>query len=800
MQISSENGHFLRRRPALVSAILFASGIILARYSEISWPILSGAAFILLAASFPAKNDRLRNLSLAAALCACGAALFSFRYVDTSEDNIRRLAAPNERITIYGWVRGQEFSPYGLTKYVVDVDSVLRGGSALPAYGSVLITRKGIDRQPRYGSSIITEETFSTFTQERNPGELDFDRYYRYRGIHGYMEVDQGSLLFPENPGRGLFIMREVVIPARWKLIESVRRNFSGKSEQVLLALLFGERGFIEPELRDAFAETGAVHLLAVSGLHTGYIILMLTFVITFIRLKGNARIFFIIAGLVFYVLLTGSVPSVFRAAVIGGAMTTAYYLERRADFWNALGFAALVILLFRPADLFAVGFQLSFAAVSAIILAGSIMNGLREKRNPGNKFFAKRWVFYCVSAFAVSLAVTLFLAPLSGYYFQRIPLSIVLLNVALVPLTGLIVSVGFFSLLLGLFSPVAAQPFNTSLDVFLKLLVSCVEFFSALNFSTIPVSRYQALWGALLLAAVLLFIVFHKRGKPGYYLIGVLAVANGFVLHGIYEHRAPGIDLLVFDIGQGTAVMATFPAGQRMLFDAGDIRGSYADPYSPIVGYCKREGIRKLDKVFISHPDKDHTAGLLPLMRSVAIDSIFVGPGEGTSLLAKLLYRRADSLDIPIKKIYAGELLASPEGSRIYLLHPSRQWSVTNRSASSNNQSLVLKIIMGNSSALLPGDAEYPAEYAVLQFPAFLPSDILIAGHHGSITSSSGEFLVAVRPEYAVISAGADNRFGHPSPIVLARLGKIGAKITRTDVSGAARFYLSADTVLQIR
>ncbi len=245
-------------------------------------------------------------------------------------------------------------------------------------------------------------------------------------------------------------------------------------------------------------------------------------------------------------------------------------------------------------------------------------------------------------------------------------------------------------------------------------------------------------------------------------------------------------------DVGQGDAVVIGFPDGKTLLIDAGPKTYSSDAGSRFIAPFLSYSGIRHINGIVLTHPHSDHLGGIPHLLRHFRVDQVMdAGSESGSSLTAEYLHC-IDSLRIPRKVLRAGTVIDGFSDARLFVLHPTGQFldRGSGGKANFNNQSVVIKLCYGKTSMLLPGDIEQDAEERLVRsYGSFLSADILKLGHHGGSTSSAPLFSSTVHPGEAVISVGANNKFGHPSPSVLHTFARANCLCARTDESGAIIF-----------
>jgi competence protein ComEC len=239
-----------------------------------------------------------------------------------------------------------------------------------------------------------------------------------------------------------------------------------------------------------------------------------------------------------------------------------------------------------------------------------------------------------------------------------------------------------------------------------------------------------------------------------------------------------------MIDVGQGDAILLECPNGKRILVDTGPWSMSFDAGERTVVPLLRRKGNIKIDYLLITHSHSDHLGGARSILQSIRVDTLVINYFDSDNRQMKEILQVAREKNVGLKMMYAGDQIPVDPNVRMHVLYPQG-----NRIAEKNlnNTSIVLKVIFGNASMLLVGDAEVGVEHKlILRYKELLSSDVLKVGHHGSLSSTSEEFLNIVHPHKALISVGNHNKFRHPSPLTLRRLTAHLIGIERTDKIGA--------------
>jgi len=681
------------------------------------------------------------------------------------------------------------------------VESLAAGDSILVAWHThllvdVLPSRTGEPMAPfAYGMTIALRGTLGLPPAERNPGEFSQRRYDEANGITHVMAVRGMEGVRVLDTAGGLWLMRRVILPSRRWILALIDRTTGGEEGEFLKGLLIGERGGLSRDTKEAFVNAGVAHVLAVSGSNVAVVASVLFMGLELLRVPRRARAAFTLAGLFWYMLVTGSQPPVVRATIMAAVLLGGRLFERRTSPWNALGVAALLIAALDARQAFDIGFQLSFGAVLSIMVlyprANEWIGRIRGSGAPSSGIKA------LLRMGAVSVAATLGTLPLTALSFGRVSVIGVLANIVVIPATGLSVMIGGAAIGGGVIHPWPAETLGALNRLILHWTLvltrlagfSCVAYIDTIRFTALDALPYYVVLLAaahnsprllprllVAFACACVFLLFVPRGEPSAADTGRMRIT-------------------FIDVGQGDAALAELPDGMNILVDAGPRTPTFDAGERTVVPFLRRRGIGAVDLLIVSHVHTDHAGGVPALFAHLDVRRVITAsPSSFQRALGGLL---PPGVPARCDSAHPGEVLLSTASARVYLLYP---FSGVSSGGGGDNESLVVKLQYGAVSFLLTGDAGQEEEDALLgAHGAFLRSKVLKAPHHGSQTSSSGRFLEAVCPEHAVISVGKYNRFGHPSPAVVERYRTAGASVSRTDEEGAVMFETDGSTVHKV-
>ena len=813
-------------RPLLTAAVAFAAGIVLAtRAPAVGAAVWAGGAAALAvgaAVYVGATRSRLvtlRGLALAVAVVGgavgVGAARFSASQV-LPPDHVAYVAAAAETadrerddrtpITLWATVADVPEGSSWSVRFRVRADSAERGRVRRPVRGLVQVSLMTPDDSPtvypalRLGDRVRLTGRLAPPPRPRNPAQMDYGAYLRAQGVWATLRVDDETDVAFLSPSQRL-TTRGAVAVQRHVRRALARTVPSEEARAVLLALLLADRSRVDGDALDAFRQTGLMHLLAVSGLHVGLVGLALYALLkpllgrlrlrhrTVERLRSAATL----GVLAVYVLVTGASVSVVRAFVMVALVLVGRAFERRSDTLNTLGAAALVLLVARPTALFEVGFQLSFAAVAAIVtltplLTAAVPARVRERGVGGA----------VVGSVAVSLAATLGTAPVLLAHFGRLPLGALVLNLPALPLTGLTLGSGLGAVVTaGWLSPAAAAFGALADTAALALLWTSRVGAGWFEWAALDVYVSSPLVLAALALAVAALAVWRRPALRLRLALASVALLGGAAwAHALSDEARPHLDVVFLDVEQGDATLLALPNGRHVLVDAG-LRSPYVDEGErTVLPHLDRFGIERLDALVLTHADADHVGGAASVLRGVEVDRLVVnGRGGGTDLW-ETVARTADSLGVPVQTVAAGDTLALDPSVRVRVLGPG-----AGGAASANEASVVLRVEHGRTRWLLTGDAEHDGEAAlVARYGPLLASDVVKVGHHGSRTSSTPALVAAAgRPAFAVVSVARRNRYGLPDEEPLARWERTGAQTLLTSAEGAVWLRSDGEAVRRV-
>ncbi len=640
---------------------------------------------------------------------------------------------------------------------------------------------------------------------------------------------------------------RLLALPAAMNGLPSQLR-LSEDDAIMLAAMVTGDRTFLNHSLRVGFERTGSFHMLVVSGFHLAIVAGCLFWIARRVRLPSVPATLITILASLAYALFTGFATPVQRSLWMVMLYMLGRLIYRERSPLNTIGFASLCLLAISPRSLFESSLQMTLLAVISIggiaipLLQDTVHPYLAATRDlrlvaldiklaPRLAQFrvtlrmtaaalerassrsiawslfpwAIRAILRGVEVLAVSCVVELAMALPMAIYFHRITVFALPVNIFILPLLIVLMPAALLTLALQVLWPAAAVISASVVAILLHIGVGMVRLFGSLSWGNFRIPAPLPWQSAAFVALLSASIVLARRasaatGRWQRYAawVALVLAASAAVAPRPIQHPHDAMLVEAIDVGQGDSLLVITPEGKTLLVDGGGIGGRVRqtaqefdvgeEVVSPTLW---SRGIRHLDVVALSHAHSDHMGGLPAVLRNFTPDELWVGNNPPIAAYDALLDEAA-GLHVQIRILRTGDALTLGS-AQINVLAPFRDYQPGAEPA--NNDSLVLHVAYGGTSAMLEGDAEEPIERAMLA-ESGLHSTLLKVGHHGSVSSTRPDFLARVAPQWAIISCGLHNPYGHPREDVLRDLEAAKVRTYSTDINGATCFQLNGKTV----
>ena len=552
---------------------------------------------------------------------------------------------------------------------------------------------------------------------------------------------------------------------------EQIGQMASGDSAAVLIAILTGDKSGLSVQASNDLSEAGLYHILAVSGMHCGFLMAMVVLLLGRHRQRLLAGVMY--GLLVFYALLTGGSPSVVRACIMMMFLLAAPLFRRSSDGPTALLAALLLILLANPFAAASISLQLSFGAMAGILwLTPKLYRLLVGEKQCGR---LRRFV---ASGFSATMGALVFTVPLSGYYFGTLVLISPLSNLLCLWAASMVFMLGLIAVLLSFLW----MPLGIAAAVLPRVLISFIlgvaYWLAKIPYHAVyfvnPYLKYWLAFAYLLFLAAYVLKPKQKRHYAAAAILSALTLAVTVVLGAARYQGA--LDTVVLDVGQGQSVVLA-SEDQVALVDCGSANSWY-DAGSIAADTLLTMGYQKLDYLVLTHYDSDHTDGVESLLSRMKVETVLLPPSE----VENPAYREI----VELTHRHGAQVQTVREETELSLGKASlKLYPPVAESADSNNESgLWILSAAGEREVLILGDADSATERKLLNTYHVPDVEALVAGHHGSKYSTSNDLLDAVKPETVCISVGS-NSYGHPADETMRRLAEHGCGIYRTDLQG---------------
>lgn len=621
-----------------------------------------------------------------------------------------------------------------------------------------------------YGDLVEIKGEYSAPEVARNYKGFDYSQYLKTLNIYGTIKVEEAKIINKNQLSPILISINNI----KEKMIDNANRNMPKRTANLLLGILIGERDNIQEYIIESFRTANLSHILAVSGAHTSYIILGITYLIS--KSKTPKRIGYIITIIILliFIIITGASYSVVRACIMAIVVIGAKICYRKENFFTSICISLIIILIQNPFAINDIGLKLSFMGTAGIVIFNkSITN-----------FFIKLKIKQKIAeALSVTFSAQLMIMPITILNFNTISLTFFISNILASPLLGIIIIFGFISIFISsILNPISKILFLI-LHIFLELLILVSKVTEKIPGSSILVKTPNILFAIVYYILILFsnyFSVIKQNSTRRFHkkIIKIITIKNikntvkaiavvfliMLLLTRIVRIINPTLKIYFIDVGQGDSTLIVTPKNKKILIDGGEGKTNV------LFQYLLDRRINKIDYIIISHFDSDHCNGLIEIIEKMRVENIVMSKQSKESEEYKKILEIIKQKNIKVSSVKAEDKMIIEKNLYIKILNPAEKFEFQDL----NNNAIVAKLVYKNFSMLFTGDIEKAEESLAKKYKNELKSTILKVAHHGSKTSTSEEFLKYVEPQIALIGVGKNNKFGHPNQITIERLKSI--------------------------
>lgn len=755
------------KRPMLYIMTFYITGILAGQYSSSVGGIVLFTICTYLAGFAVYFLFRFKAVLLLPLVSVFAFIIFQYSTSCTSQ-TLESLAKSEKTVEITGNVRSIQHTDYG-NKMIFSAE-YFKYGSHIINENVKLIVLTDEDPSIKLGQTLKLRGELLELEPAKNPGGFDEKLYYNIQGIEykAYPDIiEKGEVktdffIIMENFKNKLGNIYDKVLPS--------------KEASIIKAMILGDRNNLSEETKNLFSTAGIYHIIAISGLHICIFAGIIKFFAEKIHKRHGKIITIIFLSL--YCIFTGGSVSAVRATIMFSIYLFGKYMYLNSDLLTSLGLSCIIILIYQPLYLFDIGFQYSFGAVFSI---GIFSSPISRLLNPQNNYSLSSTVNILSSVISVNF-ITKYI---TMFYFYSLSFIDIIVNIIIIPFAGIVVFFGFLTGLAGLISINAASFCSEIIYLIIKGYELICTMAVEIPFNQFICGRPDIpatfLYFALITA---LAYTLYGHIKKKIFLHCSLVLISAYMLLNLIPKD---FKITMLDVGQGDSFVVqdnnlcfVIDGGGSSMKEFGKDTGR-----SVLLPYLKYSGITYLDGIFISHMDFDHAKGVAEIIGYIDIGEIYISDTDLNNELYDYICEKAKKENIPVIKIKKGDVFSFDNGTSIKCLYPYK-----GSNTEGNSSSLVLKIIYKDTSFLFTGDISENEEKYIISSNANISANVLKLAHHGSKTSNSKQFLEKVNPDFAIVSAGKNNSYSHPSEKVIQRLRAYKIPFINTAESGAATLF----------
>lgn len=709
----------------------------------------------------------------------------------------------NVPCVVYGKVIEKVSDEEDFAKYVLRTDKVSdkSGDVVEEAAEKIEVTvEKGSKFQmPDYGDYICVKAVVHALEGRSNSGEIDYGLLKKIDSVY-YSAWIENSDVQVIRKFEKISDVEDLWYVVRKYVFDTSNKMLSQSAAAFVISILVSEKKFLSDDTLEILQESGIIHLSAASGLHVNGIITLVTIVLGLVYIRRRNAMLVSIPILVVYIFVNGCSPSIIRASIMMLLFIVSGFVGRDYDGIIGLCFAGIVILMINPLSVFDAGFILSFSAVLAISLFAEdiikLTQKIPERKIRGNEFIKrmrKMSAHYIKTTVSVCIAVQLVTAPIIAYFYEYIAPYSVITNLLVSWVLPVLMLFSVLMLVFGFLEPVCR------VFAFLAEIIADAVLLVAKAVSLIPGARTETYitvgtMGFFFLVLISIHLFIRKKRSGAFVLSGicVLIIAIG-IADFAYEYNTVRVSFV--NVGQADGCVIKFSGGKAIVVDGGG--NALSDEDTVFVPYMKRNGIKKVEYIFVSHFDTDHAKNVVHILEEFDTENVVLPLRRFDSKYRDLIEKKAREKNCNIIYTKNSDIFEISENIKAYVYAPNKYMS----SLEENNGSMVMKLDISGTEVLFLGDMEAQMQKVVTgKYKSELKSDIVKIAHHGSEDAFCSSLIGYADPIYAVISCGDKNVYKHPDESVIQALKERNIRTFITAADKDITFYIRENKITKIK
>lgn len=708
------------------------------------------------------------------------AALINCHFQLKTHDNLSLIAPEfgiiTGRITSIPTTNNPEKTKFYIEAEQFEYDGIIEDNLKSKTIATVFDERENLAAL-EIGDVIKITGKLSKPREASNPSQFDYAKYLRNFDTFTLFFASGKTLKTEKKADTFYWKSLQKINKTRNHIISKHSQNLKSPNIELLGGIVFGDDAVNPPDnVRKSFINSGLLHILAASGMNVTLIFGIWFFITSKFKVHYKLSTLTGIFLIIFYTAMTGFGPSIMRASLMLILILIGKLIDKDADTLALLFFVALLLLLYDPAMINHIGFQLSFAVTFGLLLTCPILFNRID-----NKF-----INFIASSCLVPVIAQIYAAPIQMFYFNTFAAYSVLANIAIIPFLTFVSFVGFISSIIALIPKISffiCKFADFILNPFLTALVNISDFFSNLPHSLIYTSHPSIIQIILFYSGVLVITLYFKfTRKNKSFLISAVIISLLFLIS-LIKLPNNNCEILFFDMGNADSILIKSPENKYILIDTGKqpYKKAMSNAEQIILKYFKDKGIKHLHALIITHFDADHCGGSIPVLKNIKVDNVYITDTfEGTKTSDELI-RYFNNQNIKTITPKNNSILINEKDFKI------KSYKADSKRVDGDNEnSLITFVQYKNHKILLMGDAGFSA-YESLKQKEFSGISLLKIGHHGGKGCLNTKMGDELSPKITIITTG-ENNYGHPHNKTFEMLRNVDSKIIRTDYNHAVK------------